>query len=90
MGISDGGIRLTLRLPEDLRDQLLLSSRENIRSMNSEIITLLEQSLINRKKPHNLKEEQGNYSTQKTISDQFNRLKPEQQQLIAQLIGELI
>lgn len=42
MGITDESVRITLRLPEMLRDLLLQLSRENRRSMNSEIISILE------------------------------------------------
>jgi hypothetical protein len=45
MGIADEGVRLTLRLPEALRDQLLRRARLNTRSMNSEIIATLEGAL---------------------------------------------
>ncbi len=42
MGITDESVRITLRLPEILRDSLLQLSRENRRSMNSEIVSILE------------------------------------------------
>lgn len=42
MGVTDEGVRLTLRLPEKLRDSLLQSANSNHRSMNSEIIAKLE------------------------------------------------
>lgn len=41
MGIADEGVRLTLRLPEALRDRLLQRSRRHRRSMNSEIVAIL-------------------------------------------------
>ena len=42
MGVTDEGVRLTLRLPEQLRNSLLQSANNNHRSMNSEIIAKLE------------------------------------------------
>lgn len=42
MGISDEGVRLTLRLPESLRDKISKRARKNFRSLNSEIVTILE------------------------------------------------
>ncbi len=44
MGIADDYIRLTLRIPETLHKALLKNTRQSKRSMNSEIIFLLEQS----------------------------------------------
>ncbi len=42
MGVTDESVRITLRLPEKVRDSLLLSARANRRSMNSEIVSALE------------------------------------------------
>jgi len=42
MGVKDESVRITLRLPESLRNSLLISARSNRRSMNSEIVSLLE------------------------------------------------
>ena len=42
MGISDDGIRLTLRLPEKLRNKIAKRARQNFRSLNSEIVNILE------------------------------------------------
>jgi hypothetical protein len=42
MGVTDESVRFTLRLPEQLRDSLLKSSNDNHRSLNSELITVLE------------------------------------------------
>lgn len=42
MGVADEGVRLTLRLPEELRDSLLKTSNGNHRSMNGEIVAKLE------------------------------------------------
>ncbi len=42
MGISDEGVRLTLRLPEELRQRLGQSAIANHRSLNSEIVAQLE------------------------------------------------
>lgn len=45
MGLIDTGVQLTLRLPEDLRDQLVVYAGANNRSMNSEIISILSKWL---------------------------------------------
>ncbi len=41
MGISDSGTRITLRLPEQLHNQLVARARQNQRSLNSEIVYAL-------------------------------------------------
>ncbi|WP_092423091.1 Arc family DNA-binding protein [Devosia crocina] len=40
----------SLRIPSELRDRLRLSARENRRSLNAEILVLLEQALPHTKK----------------------------------------
>ena len=42
MGVTDESVRVTLRLPEALRNSLLQNARGNRRSMNSEILSVLE------------------------------------------------
>ena len=44
MGVSDNYVRFTLRLPEELRDDLMKISKENHRSLNSEIVVMLEEA----------------------------------------------
>ncbi len=101
MGLADEGIRLTLRLPEQLRDRLLRQSRQSMRSMNSEIIAILEKSI-------NLDEnelqmdypKQSEQSNQQHLEirepdevadliDYFERLSEERKQLVLQLVKSL-
>ena len=42
MGVTDEGTRFTLRLPEQLRDSLHKSANDNHRSLNSEVVAILE------------------------------------------------
>ena len=42
MGVADNSVRFTLRLPEELRDQIMKIAKENHRSLNSEIVVMLQ------------------------------------------------
>lgn len=45
MGIVESYVRFTLRIPESLRDELLKTANQNHRSLNSQIIVMLEKAL---------------------------------------------
>ncbi|MBT7829755.1 MAG: Arc family DNA-binding protein [Candidatus Marinimicrobia bacterium] len=42
MGVVDEGVRFTLRISEQLRESLHKSANDNHRSLNSEIVAILE------------------------------------------------
>lgn len=42
MGVADNSVRFTLRLPEELRDEIMKIAKENRRSLNSEIVVMLQ------------------------------------------------
>jgi len=42
MGVVDNYVRFTLRLPEELRDELTKIAKQNHRSLNSEVVVMLQ------------------------------------------------
>ena len=68
MGIADEYKRFTLRLPEEVHDQLLLIARENQRSLNGEMIFIFQDFIreyLKQKRHEKFKEKFGDdYLTQ--------------------------
>jgi len=42
MGVADSHIRFTLRIPEEMREKLQKIAKQNHRSLNSELIVILQ------------------------------------------------
>ena len=74
MGIADDYTRFTLRIPETLHKKLLKRSRDNKRSLNSEIISILEC-------------EEG--MSEKVLESKLNTLPSDQKQALQLIINAL-
>ena len=60
MGIAEDYVRVTFRMPEELHGDLLLSARQNHRSLNSEMISILSAYFDGVSKKSNQKNLSGN------------------------------
>lgn len=92
MGVADEGVRLTLRLPEALRDRLLQRSRKNRRSMNSEIIAILGEAAdldpVYRSKERGFEQVEESLSSEvvQQMLDEYQQLPPQQAHLLLALV----
>jgi len=84
MGIADDYKRCTLRLPEEVHDQLLLIARENQRSLNGEMIVIFEgfiKEYLRQKRHEKFKEKFGDDYLDKS-ADELKAMVDEQIQEI--------
>lgn len=82
MGIADDYTRFTLRIPELLHKGLLQRARRNQRSLNSEIIAILE-----REEGIGVADQQ---QTNGNLEEQFGRLNSEQQEAVRVMMSALL
>lgn len=88
MGITDEGVRLTLRLPERLRNALGRQAVKNHRSLNSEIVSQLNDSSL--LKDNYLEESQSTYSVSSEKFDSVcKNLSSREKDILLRLIGLL-
>lgn len=92
MSQDSSTIRLTLRLPENIRDKLLTQADKNSRSMNGEIIAVLgnamkaDGNIQDRNAPYRLSENQKTADLPKLLES----LSTKQKKQLAALIESLL
>ena len=76
MGVADDYTRFTLRIPPALHDTLLQRARDHQRSLNSEIITMLEDQTS-----------RSEMRSRIDLEARFDTLKPDQKRIVTSLIN---